>query len=619
MTEDTETKARPGAPVDHGRLLKALRRSWRIIPTAVLTGALLGLLAAILLMKPAYTAKSTLMWEPESQQSSDRAFTTRADSIKLASNLREVKRRLKISDSLEDLSKKISVVFDSQSHLVTVEAEDATAKGAALLAQTTVNVFLDSLRGIGHDRGSEQLGTYTEDLKVAEDQLLATRIEYDKFRTANGVSDYDAELKASLTRVSEITKDLQLAEAEISTEAVRAQTLSVEGSKLSNTTTSMESLTDPTAVQLGALQSQLAAETSHLSNDHPTIIRLRAQIAELKRSRTGTVRGAATVVINPLKQGIEQNLVQSRLSRQAATSRAAGLRVLLADAKKRLDQLTSIQGKATQFQAALTAQEAHKTELAAIRTQTLDKMRNSSVDFRVVTAATQPEKPNPSKRRAVVFTMPMLFLVLGVLGILGYEIRGLRVHTAREAGFWANTAVVASSTWPRDQHTLDNLINELSDAAPAVQGTTLVIGARPTEVPMAREIAYWLSTFTQQGVVGAEASIVGNQPEVDLPLTPRSNGGAALALRGQGSALTLAQAWEGPVQGPVLRRASRLANRVLVVVAAGTITVTELAQLRSRLGREQGVAILLVGLNPEFVSLPDRVGEVNEFWESYAA
>jgi hypothetical protein len=68
-----------------------------------------------------------------------------------------------------------------------------------------------------------------------------------------------------------------------------------------------------------------------------------------------------------------------------------------------------------------------------------------------------------------------------------------------------------------------------------------------------------------------------------------------------------------------LRRAARLADRVLVVIAAGTLSATEVAQLHSRLGRNSGIGLLLVGLNPEFVKLPDRVGEVERFWEARPA
>jgi hypothetical protein len=157
----------------------------------------------------------------------------------------------------------------------------------------------------------------------------------------------------------------------------------------------------------------------------------------------------------------------------------------------------------------------------------------------------------------------------------------------------------------------------------------LVVGARSNEVPLAREIAYWLSHLTaswaERGVVADEPLVGGDRPRSQRPSQRAAagggggGGGTALVRRGDSAALTVAQAWDGPPHGPSLRRASRLADRVLVVVAAGTMSVTEVSQLRSRLGRSQGIGLLLVGLNPEYLRLPDRVGEVDRFWEERAA
>jgi hypothetical protein len=130
--------------------------------------------------------------------------------------------------------------------------------------------------------------------------------------------------------------------------------------------------------------------------------------------------------------------------------------------------------------------------------------------------------------------------------------------------------------------------------------------------------------MTQRSVVGADEPVVAPSslaPGSIRPVAPgmsAAGGGSALARRSN-DAITVAQAWDGPPHGPSLRRASRLADRVLVVVAAGTMSVTEVAQLRSRLGRSTGIGVLLVGLNPDFVKLPDRVGEVDRFWEERAA
>ncbi len=79
-------------------------------------------------------------------------------------------------------------------------------------------------------------------------------------------------------------------------------------------------------------------------------------------------------------------------------------------------------------------------------------------------------------------------------------------------------------------------------------------------------------------------------------------------------ASAVALAWNGPLSGPVLRRAARLSHRVLVVVSSG-LSVLELAQIKTRLGRDDGVGYVLVNLGDAYVNVVDRVGPVEEFWQ----
>jgi hypothetical protein len=73
-------------------------------------------------------------------------------------------------------------------------------------------------------------------------------------------------------------------------------------------------------------------------------------------------------------------------------------------------------------------------------------------------------------------------------------------------------------------------------------------------------------------------------------------------------------AWEGPVTGQALRRAARLADRVLVVVPVGDVSVPDLADAMNRLGRREGVGYIVVNVPLEFANRADRVGNVDSFW-----
>ena len=76
------------------------------------------------------------------------------------------------------------------------------------------------------------------------------------------------------------------------------------------------------------------------------------------------------------------------------------------------------------------------------------------------------------------------------------------------------------------------------------------------------------------------------------------------------------EAWEGPFEGQALRRAARLADRVVVLVSSGAMSAFRLNGIQNRLGRERGIGYIVVGLPEELLTLPDRVGDVAAFWRA---
>jgi uncharacterized protein involved in exopolysaccharide biosynthesis len=117
-------------------------------------------------------------------------------------------------------------------------------------------------------------------------------------------------------------------------------------------------------------------------------------------------------------------------------------------------------------------------------------------------------------------------------------------------------------------------------------------------------------------VMRAAVRLLGNeeglttQARRSAPPGPRGGEPAA----GSEDVTGVALAWNGPLSGPVLRRAARLAHRVIVVVSSG-LSVIDLARVQTRLGRHAGVGYVLVNVGDAYVDLEDRVGPVETFWE----
>ncbi len=115
-------------------------------------------------------------------------------------------------------------------------------------------------------------------------------------------------------------------------------------------------------------------------------------------------------------------------------------------------------------------------------------------------------------------------------------------------------------------------------------------------------------------VMSAAVRLLGSDEEGSHQIRPSAPPNRP-AIPGPGSVTGVALAWNGPLSGPVLRRAARLAHRVMVVVSSG-VSVVDLARIQTRLGRVKGVGYVLVNVGDAYVDLQDRVGPVEEFWES---
>jgi hypothetical protein len=263
--------------------------------------------------------------------------------------------------------------------------------------------------------------------------------------------------------------------------------------------------------------------------------------------------------------------------------------------------------------------------------------------------------------------MPIAGVLVALLALLLRPLLDGRVYTAREAAYWSNLPVIGSSAWPRNSEMFFTLVDELGDQGAGARGYTLVLGATGREKQLAEELAYWLgggalsgrrrdqvptarvefshaaaahSAAAAQGAsaggggggIGATA-VVGTELQGAVTQVAGSGGGAATVVEsealvamprhGGGSALSAypegTHAWLGATEGPALRRAARMADRVIVLLTSGAEVFTVVAGLRTRLGRDKGVGLVLLGLSPELLKLPDRVGDVDGFWRQAQA
>lgn len=574
-------EGRPGVAIEPGRALAVLRRGRRAIVSCTLIGTVLGAVVAKTVVPRDYEAQIVLQWDRDKTQGGNdelRELQTLVDSVKLPGNLEKVRARLHLAMSIPVLGHAVEVESSTESNIVTLKATADSGEDAARLVDAMATAFLEQRIGVTEDRLLSQLQLLSVAVETARGVVAKARKEYDDFRVEHGITDIPLEMQAAIEQAARLRADADMAGADSEAERARAESLRRVTLAERPTAVLQELEVLPEARKLADAKADLIALQAQLADDHPRVEALRAQITSLERRVTEAPKSGTaerTVGRNPQWETAQQALSQASAQREAALQRQAAYRDLVGRADEAVAKLSKIAGEAAARLASIRVAEKHLADLEEQLAKARDAARAPVSGFRIVAPAKVPPLPKKSRRKAVVVGASVLSLLLSALVVLIRASRGLRVFTAAELAFWARAPVVASSTWPRDAKAEGDLLADLElqwRGSQGSQGSLLVLPFGEAE---ARHVG----------------SIV-----------------ARLCLHGDVRVL--------PPELPIraLRRAAREASRVLVLVESGRCSGLELSSLRARLGRTDGLGLVLLGLGAELEALPDREGDVAGFW-----
>jgi len=622
FADDASAPGRPGLPVDVVRITRGLARQWKWFAIVAGVSIVVGVVLAKTVAPKTFTARAVIVWEPGAEQSRQ-DFGTLIDSMLIPANLNEVKRRLKLGIPLETLAKWIDVFFDPQSDVVSLEGSSGSAKSAKDLADTVIAVFLEHCQNLRRARVEGELQELRANLDVARVTLTTAQEVYDTFRRDNNVTNVSAETSLAIQEAASLRSQAEAARSSAQAEAARARLLEENARHERSMVVTSQSQSDPNSSALAAVQSELIQARARLAPDHPRVAALEAQAAALQGAGS-SVQTVSTAGQNTQLAAIKASLAASTTARAAALDLQQTYAEHAAQARERLQKLTAVEGEAAILLSEVTNAASHVTNLEAQIHPLEESLRLIKPEFRVLAPAELPPHASSGKGKLYAAGIPGGSLALLLFVLLGIELRGLRIHTAREASFWANAPTIGTSTWPRIPEALEELVAEVSDSAETATGDTLVIGASPGDERAATELAEALRRrvrttttasvpdFETRALIGGVAT---REDRTTLSeIAPKVAIVSTAAPTQTEPPVTRIHSWERAQKNVTLRRASRLADRVVVVLTSDTLAMPRLTTLRTQLGRDHGIGILLVGIDPALADLPDRVGDVDGFW-----
>lgn len=616
-------RAPRGKPVDPGRLWQSVKWDWRWIPLAGVIWGALGAGVAFGLIENTYRSNTAVVWQPKSElRPGEREMAAEIGaSVKAPAAIGRARELLGLPIALTALTKQVDFQFEPNSRYVLIATEGASPDDAMKLGRVMVRVFLEQQRAFAQQRALGAVASQERELGEAQQRLDAARTAYEEFRTKNKLDEEDLQSveDVAAAAASDARPDGGVAAA--GTAPVASAASRADLAKLENLRAELEQLKarSPHHSRLPTLAAQITAMETRIAQRAASAAASPQQSAGKDPvAGSGGKAGEAGKDGNPNKHSKLWKYLASQ-SGNAARARGRVDELALGEARRRAELIAA----ALELRKQVEVQQGQLAtiELALARSRSQSTVAHD--DWRVLTPPSRPGRPERGTQGLIAISMPLTGMLVALLALLIRPLINGRVYTAREAAYWGRLPVLASTAWPRTREMFFPLVDELGQQATGAPGSTLVVGASAAETKFAEELASWLD----EGLIGSRRRPASGTPSGPVPASPGSTGSAHPPLAqiepravernkpapGGGYA-TGVQAWQGDVDGPALRRAARVVDRVIVLVSSGTMTFGSVGELRTRLGRSSGVALVLLGLNPTLLNLPDQSGEVGRFW-----
>lgn len=586
---------RSGKPIDISRVLLAIKRARWVLGGAAAGGALFGVVVGKTVAPVEYASHATLLWEPDEGEQADRvrAEKTLVDTIELPSMLAAIRERLDLPMTVEQVGARIEVTTTNQSNVLVLIARSDDATSAQHIGDAAVDALLDTRRRLRRARAADDLAHVDGDLVRARDATEAARAELVAFRREHRLVDVPAETEQAIQEAARLRSEANTANADAAAESARATALRGLVGGESETTVLSERIVYPGAVKRAEVRVEKATLGAELSDQHPSVLALgSAEGALAEGSGASSATAEKTIGRNPQWDAVRQGLAKAAVDESALRSRHDAYAGLAEAAEKRVGELGEVEGRAASLLGAAKSAEKRLGELEVERAALNDANESPRAGLRVLADPDLPSAPSKSMRKMIAIAAPVGALLVALLAVLVRAVWGLRVHTANELAYHAGLPVVATSAWPLDRTQLQELVDDLADSWPRAAATPLghpvnfaLLAVGRHDAPLAEKVARRLGRCISR----RDAS-------------PSRPGNIATSVR------ALEQ------NHPETRRLARRADKLLLIVRAGSHSALAVRRLKGLVGRSDRIGLVLVGARAELMGLPDRAGETEAFW-----
>jgi len=457
-----DTPLQENAPsINLRNLLIGLWKRWPFFVAIILAACGLGVAGGLWLGERVYQSSTVLLYKSSDEQISraalDHALETQVELVKLPTNLAEVRDRIDLPTSLEDLNEAIVARHERNTALITISAEWSSRETAADIARTLKDVFLENQQRI--KKAGLAIQVRDLDDRLGSARLQFTRVEQDlqQFQTANKIIDLDTEAQQSVEELALVDRLYEQSRIERESADIQNAHFGKSGENLSTDLAEKSAL----SAELGDLASsnlRVQMISQAIQNDKEYQIRKteldRAernleQVKKFKELGLISERDFEDALYTYEKQkalldDTEEVKELKKTYREAMDSRLQRLGEARQKLKDKLDSLPTLQRQYAALQREYSFWKAQMQALEEAQVQKRREYESSVSDFNLISEAGIPAYPLRSTRRLFAIGIALLVSIVGFGVILAFELLDTSIRSETDVPLRLGQPVLGS-------------------------------------------------------------------------------------------------------------------------------------------------------------------------------
>lgn len=337
----------------------------------------------------------------------------------------QVAQNLGLHTSTQELLGHVKVTPINNTTILTVSATWGSAEEAAKIANEFSSVFVARERDLITSQATSAMAFLSKQLPGAEQRLRVAQTKLAQFEATNRIADVSTQTTNTVNAAAAIDAKINQTELDQQQASAQISTLSSQLKTMSPTSSNGQSLSPNPVLaqlqgQLAQLQVQLHTAQQQYTDQHPTVVNLKNQIADTQQAisrQPQTVVANANTIANPVYQQLTQQLAIARA--QIAGDKAQlgqlqsqrkGIDPLLAALPSQTAALANLQRQEKLAEEVYTALQQKYNDATVTKTTALS-------DVTITQPATAGDAiVNPNVRLNLLIGA-ILALILGVSGV----------------------------------------------------------------------------------------------------------------------------------------------------------------------------------------------------------